>query len=358
MWCDYQFYYCNYHSKFRSTQASSLTIALDPSLLWTPPNPANSPSILPAFWTLLLKTVCLLWPSTFSLNFDLQWPSWKPGFPPKHAPPLEPSCSHPTYLKPESKISILLAPRCCFKQFLSCLPTQIPALGTLGPSSYATFYPSSLLFLPPSYEAFSFPEDPRFQFSEVFFSIPHSFITLHDLNNRVKDLSRRLVPPSFYFPAWKLFLHPSSSATVSHGHMLNPIINGDCTTLNSSSLTSSFQSTYSTLTACIFQTHLDIQSMELTSFLPSITTPHSAFTSSVPGPIVLATQSYPCKYPQLPQYTLSAADFQAKLWHYGTRTSTHNIHIISQYPSSHPSRCALCGGNQEEIPQPDWPAAF
>ena len=104
----------------------------------------------------LIHSSCL---SNSSLNsmptMSFQPPLWTPTFSDLHenlaSPqntllPWSPAVLIPTYLKPGSKRSILLAPHCCFKLSPFHLPIQVPALVALRPSSYATFYPPSLLF--------------------------------------------------------------------------------------------------------------------------------------------------------------------------------------------------------------------
>lgn len=174
-------------------------------------------------------------------------------------------------------MSILLVPHCCFKQFLSRLPTQIPAPAMLRLSSYATFHPSSLLF--PASLPWSLSISWGLPLSVLWGFLHPSLLHQPQWLEHQRPL---LKAGSFIL----LFSHPNPFppplclATDSHGHILNPIIKGGHATSDTSSLTSYFQFTYYTYTARIFQIYLDISVHETHEFLPSITTPpHSAFTS-------------------------------------------------------------------------------
>lgn len=77
---------------------------------------------------------------------------------------------------------MLLAARCCFKLLPSSLSTQIPDLLTLKPSSYATFYPFSLL-MPLHFLKTPVP---------VLRGFLHPLVNLSDSNVRIKDLSKEV----------------------------------------------------------------------------------------------------------------------------------------------------------------------
>lgn len=143
---------------------------------------------------------------------------------------------------------MLLAAHCCFKLLPSSLSTQIPDLLTLKPSSYATFYPFSLL-MPLHFLKTPVP---------VLRGFLHPLVNLSDSNVRIKDLSKkRLICPSCYFFTETLSQPLSHMATCWTSSSPVPVSSQILYLLHLPSL----QFTYSTFTANILQTYLDIQSI-------------------------------------------------------------------------------------------------
>lgn len=221
-------------------------------------------------------------------------------------------------------------------------PTQILVLWhsdsqAMPPSTHPHFWVP-----PPSY-ALSFPED--------WVPVLHPLVNLGDCNIRIKDLTDKLASPSFLVPHLNLFLHASSqplphTATcwTSSSPVPGPLRSPTLSTFPS------LQLSYSTFTANILQTYLDIQPTTFLVFFFSHWLHHynhsiaSLQISSTPSPPPFCV-IFPGKSPILtePEYP------------------PYNIHTISEYPRSHPSREHFgvgWGRGQEEITQPGWLVAF
>lgn len=152
----------------------------------------------------------------------------------------------------------------------------------------------------------------------------HPLVNLSDSNVRIKDLSKkRLICPSCYFFTQTLSRHPSSPATVSHGHMLNLIIASACIISNPLPSPPSLFAVHVLYIHCKYSSNLFRHSIYFNLNFYRF--------SSLTASIIIITQSLPFKYPRLPHLPFSVSDFLAKLQHWQNLNIHHTISI--QYPN-------------------------
>lgn len=185
-----------------------------------------------------------------------------------------------------------------------------------------------------------------FHFLNVQVLVLNLLVNLGDCNIRIKDLTEKLVSLSFWVSHLNLFFHDSSPATASHSHMLNLIISSAWTTQIAYSVhLPSLQLSYSTFTANILQTYLDIQ-------------PTTLVFSSLTSSIIIITQLLPCKYPQLPSLPLSVSYFLANPQYWENLSIHHTISIqylnIQDHIQTGEHLGMGWGSGKEEITQPGW----